>query len=80
MTKEDFLEIVASCVASLPHKVEWFEGAQKIVEVQDTFILPLNVIEVWGGIRVMFDPCKEIADKYGCRFFKANDGSFVFKH
>ena len=52
-------------------KVERGESAEKTVQVQDTFILPVNVIDSWGGIRVMFDPCKEIADKYGLSIFKS---------
>ena len=82
MKKEEFLDIVASCVATLPHKVEWFEDdnmRNKVTEMQSVFILPSNVIDALGGSAVLYDPCEKIAGRYQCKFYKANDGSFVFK-
>jgi hypothetical protein len=90
MTRDDFLDMVASCVASIPHKVEWFEDeemqklekgeeARATVEIQNSFILPSNVIDAMGGSIALFDACKGIAERYHCNFYKANDGSFVFK-
>jgi hypothetical protein len=90
MRKDDLLEVVESCVASLPHQVEWYsdeeiakyqngQPAQKTIEVQDTFILPHGIISMSGGDGALFDLCKQLADDYGCDFRKTSDGSFIFK-
>ena len=79
---EAFWAAVESCVSCLPHKVEWFEpnATKPTGEIQNTFVIPIGLVEMFGGSQVLYEPCKKLAERHRCvSFFKANDGSLVFK-
>jgi hypothetical protein len=86
---EGLWQAIEACVYSLPHKVEWFEAdeerklqagqsARATVEMQRTFIVPHNLVDLFG-MGVLFERCKELAAVRQCDFYKANDGSLVFR-
>ena len=87
---EGLWQVIEICVDSLPHKVEWFEpdelrkseagkSAKTNEEVQRMFIVPRDLIDLFGRTEAFFARCREIAAARQCDFFKANDGSWVFR-
>jgi hypothetical protein len=70
---------IEACVSDLPHKVEWQEGTRTVSLMHTTFVIPYHVVQLFSQADDLYGHCEALAQRRGCRFFKANDGSYVFQ-
>ncbi len=64
---------------TLPHKVEWQEGNRTMAHMQTMFVIPYDVVQLFGQSFDLYGRCEKLAKSRRCHFFKANNGSYVFQ-
>jgi hypothetical protein len=70
---------IEACVYDLPHKVEWQEGSRTESVMHTMFVIPHDVVVLFANSFDLYGRCESVAKLRGCKFFKANDGSYVFR-
>lgn len=70
---------IEACVCDLPHKVEWQEGGRSESVMHTMFVVPSHIVDLFSVSADLYGRCCALAKKRSCKFFKANDGSYVFQ-
>jgi hypothetical protein len=70
---------IEASVYDLPHKVERQEENRTTSLMHTTCVVPRDVVMLFAQSFDLYGRCEALVKRRRCRFFKANDGSYVFE-
>jgi hypothetical protein len=77
--KESLWSGIEACVCDLPHEIEWQEGNRTASLTHTMFVIPHHIVQLFSQTDNLYGRCESLANSRRCQFFKANDGSYVFR-
>jgi hypothetical protein len=79
MDTETLWSWIEASVYDLPHKIEWQEGGRTLSVMHTMCVVPNHIVVLFAQAFDLYGRCEDLARKRQCKFFKSNDGSYVFE-
>ena len=77
LNRDQWWEAIQAGVYMLPHRVEWHEQEQLMTDTQRIFIVPKDVVQLFGPNYL--EQFRDLAFRKNCRLISANNGSMIFQ-